>query len=177
MSSAGVVSAASTWSPPPAPDSTCWGSGGGRSGKATSSSTDGGGGASSAPCCSHGGLGAGVAESASGSSNPSADDVLIKQSLQHCQNKLNSRRCVTDMEHHLQRGLFHGWHLQLQYSWFNNHGTHRRWRGHTSCPGVVPATATVTFPAGEADGSIPAVPVDGTSSPEEAASATLWCLG
>jgi hypothetical protein len=49
-----------------------------------------------------------------------------------------------------------------------------------SCSGVVPATAVVTTPAGEDDGSVPAVPAEpaaGTSSPGEAASATLCRLG
>jgi hypothetical protein len=122
---------ASTFSPPLALDSICWGSGGGGSGRV----------ASSFPGCScvlsasgspTGGSGAGVAEFGSGSSNPKADKVLTMQNQKYHQTSRKSRRYIMNKELHSQRGFLYAGLLQSQCLWFYNHGTHCRWRGHTS---------------------------------------------
>jgi hypothetical protein len=100
MPSVGAASVASTCSPPLALDSICWGSGGGGSGRVASSFPGGSYCALSASGCPTGGLGAGVAEIGSGSSNPKADEVLTKQNRIYHQTSRKSRRYIMNKELH-----------------------------------------------------------------------------
>jgi hypothetical protein len=79
-----------------------------------------------------GGSGVGVAKIGSGLSNPKADEVLTKQSQIYHQTSQTNRRYIMNKELHLQRGFLYAGLLQSQCPWFYNHGTHCRWRGHTS---------------------------------------------